>query len=247
MDTRFINACEKIIDTERQREGIGTLSEKTLHAVLKNYFEPDEAKQEIKVGSFYADIINEKGIIEIQTRHFDKMRKKLDAFLNDNTVTIVCPVIRLKYLSWIDIETGAITSRRKSPKAGMPYAIFPELYKIKSFLSHPNLKLCIAMIDVEEYRNLNGWSENKKRGSSRHDQIPIGIHEEIYINSLEDYKKLIPPNLEENFTSKDYKKASKQSLSTSQTALNILNYLGVVERISKQGNLFVYKIKSSTN
>jgi hypothetical protein len=34
-------------------------------------------------------------------------------------------------------------------------------------------------------------------------------------------------------------------LRVAQTALNILNFLGVVERVGKQGNLFVYKRAAS--
>ena len=39
---RFEEAKKKVIGRDRQRLGIGTLSEKTVHAVLKNYYEPDE-------------------------------------------------------------------------------------------------------------------------------------------------------------------------------------------------------------
>ena len=59
MDTisrRFEQAREKIIGSDRERIGIGTLSEKTLHAILKNFYEPDEDKQEIPVDRFVADI-----------------------------------------------------------------------------------------------------------------------------------------------------------------------------------------------
>ena len=36
----FENAKKKIVGVDRQRLGIGTLSEKTVHAILKNYFRP---------------------------------------------------------------------------------------------------------------------------------------------------------------------------------------------------------------
>ena len=52
----FENAKKKIIGVDRQRIGIGTLSEKTVHAILKNYYEPDEDKQEIPIENYVADI-----------------------------------------------------------------------------------------------------------------------------------------------------------------------------------------------
>ena len=77
----FEEAKRKIIGTDRQRLGIGTLSEKTVHAILKNYYEPDEDRQEIPIGNYVADIFAGGEIIEIQTRQFDKLRGKLSAFL----------------------------------------------------------------------------------------------------------------------------------------------------------------------
>ena len=53
----------------------------TLHAVLKNYYEPFEQNHEIKVGRFVADIVGEQGVIEIQTRNFGNLLEKLDNFL----------------------------------------------------------------------------------------------------------------------------------------------------------------------
>ena len=44
---RFEEAKRKIIGVDRQRLGIGTLSEKTVHAIFKDYYEPDEDHQEV--------------------------------------------------------------------------------------------------------------------------------------------------------------------------------------------------------
>lgn len=46
---RFERARGRVIGIERQRLGIGTLSEKTVHAVLKNYYAPDEDMHEIPI------------------------------------------------------------------------------------------------------------------------------------------------------------------------------------------------------
>ena len=78
----FQDACDFVIGKDREKMGIGTLSEKTLHAVLKQYFAPNINDQEIKIGRFVADIVGENGIIEIQTQGFDKLRDKLAEFLD---------------------------------------------------------------------------------------------------------------------------------------------------------------------
>ena len=44
---RFNAAKEKIIGKKHNDKGIGTLSEKTVHGVLKHFFEPDEDCHEV--------------------------------------------------------------------------------------------------------------------------------------------------------------------------------------------------------
>ena len=134
-----------------------------------------------------------------------------------------------------------MTERRKSPKRGTPQAIFRELYKIKNFLSEPNLSIHILMIDMEEFRLLNGWSKDRKKGSCRHDRVPVGLVEELHLERVEDYRMLIPPELEQ-FDSKEYAKACRITVKHAQIALNILYYLGVVERVGKRGNSFLYEV-----
>lgn len=238
---KFQDACELIDKTVRAKKGIGTLGEKTMHAVLKQYFSSDENAQEQKFGGFVADIMDERGIIEIQTRSFDKLRKKLDFFLKDKSVTVVFPVAKTKWIYWINQETGEISSKRKSPRKGSSCDILFEMYRIKSYLKHPHLRFCIILVNVAEFRNLNGWSLDKKKGASRFDRIPIELVDEVYINNCADYKKLIPEQLKEPFTSKQYKTALGMSLNRAQTALHVLHYVGAVKRVGKVGNAYLYE------
>ena len=103
-----------------------------------------------------------------------------------------------------------------------------------------------TLIDVQETRLLNGWSYDKKRGSTRNDGFPVGIYDEIRINTRKDYEILLPDTLPETFTVKDYKQAAHVSESLASTGLNILFYLELVERIGKQGNAYLYKRLDNT-
>lgn len=237
---KFEEARRKIIGVDRQRLGIGTLSEKTVHAIFKNYYEPDEDRQEIPIENYVADIYTGNEIIEIQTRNFNKMRDKLSAFLPLYPVTIVYPIPREKWLIWIEEDTGELTNKRKSPKKGNPYEAFAELYKIKMFLRDPNIRFRFAMVDMEEYRLLNGWSRDKKKGSTRYDRIPMDFIEEVEIERAEDYLQFVPYELEEAFTTRDFAKMVHIPVSLSGTVLHILHYVGVLERVGKKGNAFLY-------
>lgn len=239
---QFETAKNKIIGIQRERIGIGTLSEKTVHAILKNYFEPNEDYHEIPINGYVADIYRDGRIIEIQTANFNKLRNKLDIFLNDYEVTVVYPMPYIKWLSWLDEETGQLSNKRKSPKKGNSYEAFYQLYKIKSYLKNPNIRIKILMIDMEEIRLLNGWSRDKKRGSVRFDRIPTELVSEIDLCSIEDYVQMVPIDIPNTFSSKEYAKAAHISVGMAQTALNILTYIGTVKRIGKKGNEILYNI-----
>jgi len=239
-ENRFEDAKNKIIGVDRQRLGIGTLGEKTVHAVLKNYYEPDKERQEIPIGSYVADIYANNEIIEIQTGQFNRIRDKLEAFLPLYKVTIVYPIPKEKWLIWVDHESGELTRKRKSPKRGNPYMAFGELYKIKTFIRNPNLRFKLVFVDIEEYRLLNGWSRDRKKGSTRYDRIPVRLVEEVDIERLEDYMQFIPYMTRKAFTVKDFAKAAHISSRLAQTAVHILHYVDVLQRVGKEGRSFLY-------
>lgn len=238
----FEEAKKKIIGVDRQRLGIGTYGEKTVHAILKHYYEPDEDRQEIPVENYVADIFSQGEIIEIQTRQFNRMRDKLTAFLPLYPVTIVYPIPREKWLIWIDEESGELSQKRKSPKKGNPYMAFPELYKIKMFLKDPNLRLKLVLLDMEEYKLLNGWSRDRKKGSTRFDRIPTELVQEIEISRPEDYMQFVPFELDGPFTSKQFAKAAHIPVNLAQTVLNILYHVGTITRVGKEGNMYLYEV-----
>lgn len=221
--------------------GIGTLGEKSIHAVLKYYYAPDDRYHEQKVGNYVADILVDGEIIEIQTRNFNTLRDKLRAFLAEHEVTIVYPLPYIKWLSWVDPETGEVSQKRKSPKRGSIYDIMRELYRIKTFLPDPHLHFAVCMINVEETRILNGWSKDKKKGSEREDGIPIQIHDDVRFDIAGGYEQFLPDTLPEQFTSSDFRIHAGVNMGTANLTLNILTYVGIVERIGKDGRAYLYE------
>ena len=243
----FDETCEYIMSSATLKDGvigdssqIGTLREKTVHAVVKKYIEPNSSNHEIKVENYYADIVNEKGIIEIQTGNFDKLRKKLKVMLDLQPVTIVYPISHIKMIHWIDNETGEVSKPRRSTRKGNPNKIFRELYKIKNFLTHPNLSFHIILMDTSEFRLLDGWSKNRKSGATKCDRIPTKLVSELKLSSVEDFKLFLPENLIDPFTVKDYQFATKIQHKDAQVSIHILNYLGIIKRIGKKGRAYLY-------
>lgn len=239
----FERAKIKVLLKQNVSVGFGTLQEKTIHSVMKLYYEPNEDYHEIPIEGYIADIYNQNGqIIEVQNGNFNKMRGKLQSFLPSYVVTIVYPLPRVKWLIWVDPETGNCTEKRKSPKTGNGYEIFKELYKIKSFLHSDHLCFRIPLLDMEEYRLLNGYSKDRKKGSERYDRMPVSFQEEIVIESKKDFMMFVPASLEDHFTCNDFSKAAKIKKELASVTLNILTELGIVKRVGKQGRSFLYEV-----
>ena len=110
------------------------------------------------------------------------------------------------------------------------------------FLKDPNIRFKFVLVNMEEYRLLNGWSHDKKKGSTRYDRIPTDLIEEVEIRHPEDFLQFVHYELEEPYHSKDFAKAAHISLSLAQTVFNILLEMGTVERIGKQGNSYLYRV-----
>ena len=242
MDTlRFQTACDHVLQLQQKGTLIGTLSEKTTHAILKYYIEPDASCHEIRVGSFFADVKNEQGIFEIQTKQFYRLYDKLTFFLKEYPVTVVYPIVHYNYLRWIEPETGCIHPPRRSPKIGTIYHVLPELYQIKSFLNHPNFRLKLILLDVSEYRYLDGYGPDRKKRATRCDRIPSALLAEEDFFTQADYVKFLPNNLPAPFTSRDYHIATKLPSKAASTALNVLHEKQVIIRNGKRGNAFLYE------
>lgn len=241
-DEDFLKARDKILGSSRYRKGIGTLGEKTLHAVLKEFYEPDADSQEVKIGSYVADIVGENGIIEIQTRQLYKLVPKLSCFLQAADVTVVYPVARVKYLSWLDEETGELSKPRKSPKSPDEFSVFRELYSLRKFINHPHFHFVVCFLEVLEIKSLNGWSKDKKRGAVRFDRIPQKLLGEFCLYSREDYRQFVPVRVEKDFTSAEFALAIGKSRETARELLYVLEAAELVLRTGKKGNNILYSV-----
>ena len=237
---RFSEACRAFFAEVPSRKKIGVLSEKTLHSVIKRFIEPNEALQEVKVGGYYADIKNDDGIFEVQTRSFNKLRAKLMSYLETERVTIVYPIPATKRLIWIDAQSGELTAPRKSPKRGSYFDAISELYKLDMLIANDTLRVLLLLIDMDEYRYLNGWSADGKKGSTRHERYPIALFDSLLLATKEDYEGLLPSDLCSPFTSKEFASAARIRTRIAQTVLTVLLKRGAVQCVGKSGRLNLY-------
>lgn len=233
----------KLVNNEVVNISIGIQKEKTLHKIIKYYLSNNPNNHEIKIGRMYADVYLDGVIYEIQTQHFNALRNKLDKFLENNKVIIVYPTFRNKIIHSIT-EQGEYIKTAKSPKKGTPFQLFVELYKISSYLNHPNLSFKILYLDMEEYRTVVPKKHYRSQGYVKYMQIPTYLVEEYnlinisdYINLFKEYDFLNP------FTATDFSKKMKISYNKSTAAIRSLNSLGIIENTGKEGRKNVWNVK----
>ena len=244
-DARFQSALDRVVRLEeRERHGIGMQKEKTLHAVLKAYEDPDEDHHEIPIGNYIADIYDEKtgSVTEIQTGSFGALREKLKAFLPLYHVTVVYPIPASKWITWIDPETGELGKRSRSPKKGTCYTAFKELTRISGYLDHPNLTIKLVLLSVEEYRLQDGWGRDGKRGSHRYDRVPTGIVSETILSQPADYLQFIPFELKEPFTARELAKSCGFVRDSFSAQAHVFKKVGILEQVGKRGNAYLYRV-----
>lgn len=237
--TAFLQAC-CLAAQERAKQGIGTVSEKSVHAALKRYVDPDESHHEITVGHFVADVCNENGFFEIQTRCFGRLKEKIQAFLAIDSVTVLYPVSAKKWIIWLD-KDGGEEPRKLAPRKPTAAAILPELYQLKALLREPKLRFCVLLLEEEEYRLKDGYGVNQKKKATKFDRFPVNLLDEIWLCEPRDYLQLVPETLTGEFTAKEYAKAVHLPISKASTSMNILYEMGAVERIGREKQAYLYR------
>lgn len=237
---RFEEARQKLI-ASHERKGIGTLGEKTVHAVLKEYYGGGDESKEISIGGFVADAVSEDGIIEIQTRQLFRLDKKLTVLLPLCRVNIVHPIEAVKYLLTIDPDSGELISKRKSPKKLNVWHGIAELYGLRKHLNDENLTVRFPVLTVEETR-LPASGKGRRRRCPKIDKIPCEMTEEYVLRTKEDYTALIPAGLRDNFTAAEFAGLCGTDIDTARCCLNIMMTLGAVEEFGKEGRRKLWKI-----
>ena len=98
-------------------------------------------------------------------------------------------------------------------------------------------------MDMEEYRLLDGYGKDKKKRATKCDKFPLKLVAEYDMESPKDYMMLLPAELPDAFTSKEFAKLTKIPISLAQTTLLLLSELGIVLRTGKLKNSYIYELK----
>ena len=187
---------------EDLRDGIGLLGEKWQHQIIKRYLTEDPREHEVKLAGtrFVSDVRVGNAIYEVQTGSFAPMKKKLERYFADPslTVTVVHPLPAVRHLTWMDPATGEFGKSRRVAGKRDPVLLLPALYPLIPLLSHVGtgrLSFRLLLLEVEDFKLLDGKSRDRKHGATRLERIPVGLMDDLLFTSPSDFAALLPPSL----------------------------------------------------
>lgn len=219
---------------------IGTVTESSLHAKLKSMYASPGDRQEEPVMGYLVDILRSEEIIEIQTGNFSSFRPKLEKLLAAYRVRVVIPIAVERHIIRIG-KDGSIISRRLSPKKGRVEELFTELVRIPGLLTHPNLIIEAAFVNDEVYWIDDGKGSWRRKRWSIKDRFLVQLIRTREFTSLEDYLKLIPQDLQEIFSSKEFGQATKLPSRQVSRMLYCLRAMNIINVVGRKGKAYIYQ------
>ncbi len=221
---------------------IGTLNEKPLHEALKRWYAQPGDMFEVPVDGFVADIVRGDLLIEIQTKNFSSIKRKLEKLLINHPVRLVYPIPGVKWITkqkLADDGDGPI-SRRRSPKRGTFEQVFWELVRLPGLLKDPNFSMELLLIEEEEVRRYDGVRGWRRKGWVTEERRLLRVVDRRVLNSPADMQAFIPATLAEPFSVTDLATATNNPVKLTQKMLYCLKIMGCVAPAGKRGNAILY-------
>jgi hypothetical protein len=214
------------------------MTETSLHSILKDWYSLANDKVEVKVDGFVVDIVRDDLLIEIQTKNFYAIKKKLWSLVKNHNIRLVHPIAKRK---WIIRELyNNVISRRKSPKKGQLIDLFDELIRIPHIIAEDNFSLEILMIEEEEVRINDRKGSWRRRGESVLDRKLLEVISRIEFKNKTDFLRFIPDSLKEPFSNKTLAKEALIPIRKSRKITYCLKKMNVIREIGKNRNELLF-------
>ena len=224
----------------KARPHVGTLREKSLHRALKEWYAEEGDLIEEPVEGFVIDLVRGGLLIEIQTRGFSAMKRKLATLLEGHPVRLVHPIAAQKWIVKLR-DTGEIESRRKSPKRGAFVDVFAELVSFPELVAHDGLTLEVLLVDEEELRRFDGNRAWRRRGWVVEERRLVEVVDRLVIDSPAGLAALLPQEIPSEFTTADLSDALGRPRRLAQQMAYCLRRAEVLEEVERRGNAVVYR------
>ena len=218
---------------------IGELRERSLHAALKRWYALPRDRAEVPSAGYVIDLVRRSTLIEIQTRGFAKLARKLTRLVSDYRVRLVFPIAQRKWIVTTDPD-GRMLRRRASPKRGAYRDLFAELMRIPHLIGNPNFTLEALLVEVEEVRCADGRGSWRRRGISVVDTRLLEVCDRRRFRTPADFARLLPPDLEEPFTNRSLAATGAMPASLAGMMTYTLRRMGAIELVGRRSRAYLF-------
>jgi hypothetical protein len=219
---------------------ISTLNEGPLHAALKDWYTRPGDQTEVLVDGYLVDIVRDGLLIEIQTRGFSPLKRKLAKLVEGHHVRLVYPIAREKWIVRRAKRGKKTLGRRKSPKRGAVEDIFDELVALPHLLAHRNFALELLLIQEEEIRRHDARRAWRRRGWVTCERRLLDVLDRRLFEGPAAFAAFVPEALDEPFDTAELAAAMARPRRLAQKAAYCLRGMGVIEAVGKRGNAVLY-------
>jgi len=217
------------------------MNEYSLHSAIKNWCSLPGDKFEVRIDDFIVDIVRDLLLIEIQTKNFSAIKKKLTKLLENHKVRLVYPIPQQKWIVHVT-ESGEIVRRRKSPKKGILFDLFYELVRTPTLIKKENFSLEVLMIEEEEVRCNDGKGSWRRRGVSIKDRRLMNVHSKVLFRNEKDFLNFLPSDLTKLFTNRTLAKLSGVSTNLARKITYCLRKMGTITTAGKKGKELIFEV-----
>jgi hypothetical protein len=221
---------------------IGTLTERSLHAALKDWYAQPGDQREVKVDGFVIDLVRGDLLIEIQTRGFTPLKRKLAKLTETHVVRLAHPIAAERWIVKLASDGETQIERRKSPRKGTIEHIFTELVSIPHLIERDNFSLDVLMIREEQVWLKDGRGSWRRKGWSVMDRRLIDVVQQVTFSTPADFRALLPNNLPAEFTVKDVARGLRQPDYIAGKMLFCLRAMNAITLIGKKGRAYLYSL-----
>ena len=226
---------------------IGILREGSLHAALKAWLSEPGDLFEQKRGRYVIDIVRGDEFIEIQTRNFPAIRRKLTALTSEQKVRLIYPVAEARWILKLGPDGETVIERRRSPARGSPFNLFRELVSFPALIQRPTFSIEVLLTHEEEVRVNDGTGSWRRKGWRIADTRLLEVTARHRFDTVEDFAALLPDHLEQPFTTKELAQALGERPDLIGKMSYCLREMGVLEVVGKRGNAYLMaEIRSSS-
>ena len=216
----------------------------TLHKQIKQICCGVEGETEVTLGKYRIDAVIRKTLYEVQLSSLSAIKTKIRKLCENHKVVVVKPIIARKRLVKLSSKEGDVIDTRWSPARKDLLNLFDELVYFRHTFPHPNLRLEVPLVTIEEtrYPGKGRRRRNRKGQYQILDRTLVEMHDTAVFKTEKDLLRFIPNGLQSPFDTGQLAEAMKIQRWFAQKVAYCMRHFGAFKDVGKKGNSVLYEV-----